>query len=145
MTAVTYEIRRAQGDQELDAALKLRHDVFCVEQGVPQNEELDGRDGEGIHLVAVADGELLGTCRLLLIGSTVQFSRLAVRSSARRRGIATALLRAADDETRTAGARRIVLHAQTYARELYEHAGYRPRGREFIEAGIRHVAMEKHL
>src|SRR5947209_5044619 len=145
MTAVTYEIRRAQGDQELDAALKLRHDVFCVEQGVPQNEELDGRDGEGIHLVAVADGELLGTCRLLLIGSTVQFSRLAVRSSARRRGIATALLRAADDESRAAGAQRIVLHAQTYARALYEHAGYRPRGREFIEAGIRHLAIEKPL
>jgi predicted GNAT family N-acyltransferase len=145
MTAVTYEIRRARGHDELDAALRLRHDVFCGEQGVPENEELDGRDGEGIHLVAVADGEMLGTCRLLLIGSTVQFSRLAVRNSQRRRGIATALLRAADDESRTAGARRIVLHAQTYARELYEHAGYRPRGREFTEAGIRHIAMEKHL
>ena len=145
MTAVTYEIRRARGDNELDAALRLRHRVFCVEQGVPENEEVDGRDGEGIHLVAVADGDLLATCRLLLIGSTVQFSRLAVRESERRRGIATALLRAADDESRAAGARRIVLHAQTYARELYEHAGYRPRGREFTEAGIRHIAMEKHL
>jgi predicted GNAT family N-acyltransferase len=145
MTAVTYEIRRAHGDHELDAALRLRHDVFCVEQGVPENEELDGRDGEGIHLVAVADGDLLATCRLLLIGSTVQFSRLAVRKSERRRGIATALLRAADDESRAAGARRIVLHAQTYARVLYELAGYRPRGREFTEAGIRHIAMEKHL
>jgi predicted GNAT family N-acyltransferase len=145
MTALTYEVRRALSDNELDAALRLRHDVFCIEQGVPESEELDGRDGEGIHLVAVADGELLGTCRLLPVGSTVQFSRLAVRKSARRRGIATALLRAADDETRAASARRIVLHAQTYARNLYEQAGYRPRGREFIEAKIRHVAMEKHL
>ena len=144
MTALTYEIRRARSD-ELDAAIKLRHDVFCLEQGVPEHEEIDGRDGEGLHLVAVADGELLGTCRLLLIGSTVQFSRLAVRKADRRRGIATALLRAADDESRAAGAHRIVLHAQTYARELYDHAGYRPRGREFIEAGIRHIAMEKHL
>ena len=34
--------------------LALRHEVFCVEQGVPEREELDGRDGEGVHLVAVA-------------------------------------------------------------------------------------------
>ena len=77
-TAV-YEIRRAQSRQELEAALELRHDVFCVEQGVPERDELDGRDHEGIHLVAVRDGEMLATCRILLVGSTAQFSRLAVK------------------------------------------------------------------
>lgn len=143
--AVAYEVRRARGEQEMAAALRLRHDVFCVEQGVPEREEVDGRDGEGIHLVAIANGELLGTCRVLMVGTTAQFSRLAVRASARRRGIATALLAAADRETRAAGGRRLVLHAQTYARELYEIAGYEPRGRAFTEAGIEHIAMEKQL
>ena len=140
-----YEVRRVRGEREMADALELRHDVFCVEQGVPEWEELDGRDGEGIHLVAVADGQLLGTCRVLLVGNTAQFSRLAVRVSARRHGIATALLRAADEETLAAGARRLVLHAQTYARALYDNAGYRPRGRVFTEAGIEHIAMEKQL
>jgi predicted GNAT family N-acyltransferase len=140
-----YEIRRLHGRAELDAALELRHEVFCVEQGVPEQEELDGRDHEGIHLVALADGELLGTCRLLMVGTTAQFSRLAVRASSRRRGIATALLELAESETRAAGGRRLVLHAQTYAQELYERAGYRTRGRVFWEAGIEHVAMEKQL
>jgi predicted GNAT family N-acyltransferase len=147
MTATfAYEIRRLRGEDELTAALELRHSVFCVEQGVPEHEELDGRDGEGIHLVAVsADGDLLATCRLLVIGATAQFSRLAVRADARRRGIATALLELAEAETRTLGGRRLVLHAQTYARDLYEQAGYRPRGRVFWEAGIEHIAMDKHL
>jgi predicted GNAT family N-acyltransferase len=140
-----YEIRRLRGQAELDAALELRHEVFCVEQGVPEQEELDGRDHEGIHLVAVAGSELLGTCRLLMVGTTAQFSRLAVRASSRRQGIATALLELADAETRVAGGRRLVLHAQTYAQELYEQAGYRTRGRVFWEAGIEHVAMEKQL
>jgi predicted GNAT family N-acyltransferase len=142
---VRYEVRRARNHRELAAALKLRHDVFCVEQGVPEREELDGRDDEGIHLVAVENGHLLGTCRLLLVGKTAQFSRLAVRAPDRRRGIATALLEAAEAETRWAGGRRLVLHAQTYARELYEKAGYRPRGSVFREAGIEHIAMEKEL
>ena len=143
-TAV-YEVRRARTREELVAALAIRHQVFCVEQGVPERDELDGRDHEGIHLVAVRDGEVVATCRIVLVGTTAQFSRLAVKQSARRQRIATALLAAADEESRAGGARRIVLHAQTYARELYERAGYRPRGRVFWEAAIEHVAMEKPL
>jgi predicted GNAT family N-acyltransferase len=142
---LTYEVRRVRGEDEMAAVLELRHAVFCEEQGVPEREELDGRDREGMHLVAVADEQVLATCRLLFVGPTVQFSRLAVRRSARRHGIATALLELADTESRAAGARRLVLHAQTYARTLYESAGYEPRGRIFMEAGIEHVAMEKYV
>ncbi len=142
---LTYEVRRARGEEEMEALIELRHEVFCDEQGVPVREELDGRDHEAMHLVAVSGPELLATCRLLFVGPTVQFSRLAVRAGARRRGIATALLELADEEARAGGARRLVLHAQTYARSLYEAAGYEPRGRVFMEAGIEHIAMEKYV
>lgn len=140
-----FEIRRLATEGEYEAALALRHEVFCVEQGVPANEERDGRDRSGLHLVALLEGEVVATCRLVFVGSTVQFSRLAVRQSARRQGIASALLRATDAESRAHGANRIVLHAQTYARSLYDQAGYVPRGREFVEANIEHIAMEKLL
>lgn len=142
---LTYDVRRARGEDEMAKLIELRHDVFCVEQGVPVREELDGRDGEGLHLVAVSGTEVLGTCRLLFVGPTVQFSRLAVRASARRQGIASALLERADEEALRGGARRLVLHAQTYARSLYDAAGYEPRGRVFMEAGIEHIAMEKYV
>ena len=140
-----FTVRRLAGPAEMDAALALRHEVFCREQGVPAHEEQDGRDKDGLHLVAVANGELLGTCRLLFVGPTVQFSRLAVSLPARRQGIATALLELAEAEARAGRARRLVLHAQTYAQSLYEQAGYRPRGRVFVEANIEHVAMEQVL
>jgi predicted GNAT family N-acyltransferase len=140
-----FEIRPVRSEQELQAAVALRHEVFCVEQGVPVREELDGRDRQGLHLIAVLDDEVLATCRIVMVGSTAQFSRLAVRKSARRRRIATAMLEVADAETRAAGGRRIVLHAQTYAQALYASAGYRPHGRAFWEAGIEHIAMEKRL
>ena len=142
---MSVEVRRIAGAAEYDAALDLRHRVFCVEQGVPKREEIDGRDGEAIHLVALLEGEVVGTCRMLFAGRTVQFSRLAVDPGVRREGIATALLREADREARTSGSQRIVLHAQTYAQALYTRAGYEPRGRMFVEAGIEHVAMEKRL
>jgi predicted GNAT family N-acyltransferase len=144
---VNVEIRRADGRAEMDALLDLRHRVFCLEQGVPKHEEIDGRDGDAIHLVALRpeDGRVLGTCRLLFVDRTVQLSRLAVEPDARRHGIATALLREADREAAAARAKRIVLHAQRYAQDLYAADGYEPRGRTFVEAGIEHVAMEKRL
>ena len=142
---MTVEIRRADGRAEMDALLDLRHRVFCVEQGVPKREEVDGRDADAIHLVALGNGRVLGTCRLLFVDRTVQLSRLAVEPDVRRRGIATALLREADREAAAGRAKRIVLHAQTYARQLYTADGYEPRGRTFVEAGIEHVAMEKRL
>ena len=70
-----YDVRRAGGTDEMDALLALRYQVFCREQGVPEHEESDGRDHEAVHLVAVAEGEVVGTCRLLLVGATAQFSR----------------------------------------------------------------------
>jgi predicted GNAT family N-acyltransferase len=144
---VSVVVRCATDTAELDAAFALRHRVFCVEQGVPKHEEIDGRDGEALHLVAVReeDGCVLGTCRLLFVDRTVQFSRLAVDAGARRQGLATRLLSAADAEARAQDAQRIVLHAQTYAKALYTTAGYEERGRVFVEAGIEHISMEKRL
>jgi predicted GNAT family N-acyltransferase len=143
---VTVRVRRSAGAAELEAALDLRHRVFCVEQGVPKAEEIDGRDGEAVHLVAIDERDrVVGTCRLLFADRTMQFSRLAVDPEVRRAGIATRLLSEAEREARRHGTRRIVLHAQTYARDLYLTAGYEERGRTFVEAGIEHVAMEKRL
>ncbi len=145
-TTLGVEIRRLRTQAELDEALELRHEVFCLEQGVPPTEERDGRDRSGaVHLIALIDGSIVATCRLVFVGNTVQFSRLAVRRSARRRGIASAMLQMTDEESRARGATRIVLHAQTYARALYDKAGYLPRGREFVEADIEHIAMERLL
>ena len=140
------EIRLARGDGEVAAAIALRHRVFCDEQGVPESDEVDGRDPEGTHLVAVDEqGRVVATCRLVFVGATVQLSRLAVDPGFRRAGLASRLLRAADAEMAERGARRVVLHAQTYAKDLYLAHGYRPRGPTFVEAGIEHVAMEKSL
>jgi predicted GNAT family N-acyltransferase len=139
------EVRRAADAAERDAALALRHEVFVVEQGVTVAEEYDGRDDEALHLVAVEDGVVVGTCRLVPAGTTVKLGRMAVAKHVRRRGLASRLLALADDEARAQEASRIALHAQTDALALYGAAGYAARGARFMEAGIEHVAMEKRL
>ena len=71
------EVRAPRDEREVEAALALREEVFCGEQGVSLADERDGRDGEAVHLVAVEDGRVLGTCRLLLEGTAVKLGRMA--------------------------------------------------------------------
>jgi predicted GNAT family N-acyltransferase len=138
-------IRRARDRAEVDAALALREAVFVGEQGVTTEGDRDGLDGEAVHLVALAeDGAVIGTCRFLP-GRRARFGRLCVRADHRRRGIAAALLAAAEREARATGAEEMGLHAQTDALALYLAAGFTPYGERFDEEGIEHQGMEKRL
>jgi predicted GNAT family N-acyltransferase len=137
-------VRRATAD-EVGEALALRHRVFCDEQGVTPAADQDGRDGQALHVVALDDDALVGTCRLVFDDGVARLGRMAVARELRGRGIGAAVLEAAEREARAAGARLLRLHAQTSARALYERGGYQQRGQEFVEEGIPHVTMEKPL
>ena len=139
------DVRTARDESEVEAALALRYDVFCVEQGVSLEEERDGRDAEALHLVVVDGGMVVATCRLLAEGSEVKLGRMAVATSHRGRRLAAALLVEADTRARELGARRIVLAAQLTAQAVYERAGYAPYGDVFLDADIEHVMMAKPL
>lgn len=141
-----YEVRRARDETELQAALQVREQVFIVEQGVTVDGDRDGLDDEAIQLVALGgEGEVVGTCRVLMRGNVGRFGRLAVLGEHRRRGLGAALLAEAEREASAAGAERMRLHAQTDALQLYESAGYVGEGERFMEEGIEHLTMEKSL
>jgi predicted GNAT family N-acyltransferase len=139
------EVREARTKSELAAALALRERVFCGEQGVSFEADQDGRDGEATHIVAVDDGVVIGTCRLLFRGAVARLGRLAVERERRGENVAAEILREADRVATAAGSESIALHAQTYALTLYQSAGYERYGPTFVEEGIEHVAMEKQL
>jgi predicted GNAT family N-acyltransferase len=143
--ATRAEVRPTRSDAEVGAALDLRERVFAVEQGVDPAADRDGRDHEALHLVAVEGEHVIGTCRLVFNGSQARLGRLAVLRSRRREGLGGLLLAEADRQARAAGARRIDLHAQLPARELYLRGGYSQSGAVFVEEGIEHVAMDKRL
>jgi predicted GNAT family N-acyltransferase len=139
------EVRVARTESELTEALALRERIFCGEQGVSFAADQDGRDPEATHIVAVDDGVVIGTCRLLFRGPVARLGRLAVERDRRGDGIAAEILAEADRIASEAGSESIALHAQTYALPLYQRAGYETYGPTFVEEGIEHVAMEKRL
>jgi len=139
------DVRPARDRDELDQALALRTQVFCVEQGVEIQADRDGLDDRAIQIVAVESGSVVGTCRVLVDGDVGRLGRMAVEAASRGRGVGDAILAAAERSARDAGARLMRLHAQRYVEDLYAAAGYTAFGEPFVEEGIAHVAMEKPL
>jgi predicted GNAT family N-acyltransferase len=147
MSAEEVSVRWAAGEEDLQGAIRVRKVVFCDEQGVPVEEELDGRDEQALHLVALAPGDerVVGTLRLLFDGDVVKVGRVAVESSWRRRGIALRMLLVALDRARELGSTSARLAAQVGAVQLYEKAGFEVQSEVFEEAGIPHVWMGRRL
>jgi predicted GNAT family N-acyltransferase len=138
-------LREVRDDAERRAALALRHAVFVDEQGVPVELEVDEHDDDALHLVALDQDRLVGTCRVVRDGARAKFGRLVVARDARGAGIGRALLDYAERRSRADGAHEMVLTAQVAAMGLYERAGYTARGDVFLDAGIEHMTMEKAL
>ena len=139
--------RIAASPAEIEAALEVRRAVFIEGQGVDEALERDGQDSAAVHAVAYADGRVVAAGRMLPQasggGTTGRVGRMAVLAEHRRKGLATAVLRALEAEARRRGWRAIELHAQAYVAELYAKAGYAAVGAPFTEAGIEHVTMTK--
>ncbi|GAA4679321.1 GNAT family N-acetyltransferase [Gordonia humi] len=137
---------------ELDPAtlhgiLKLRVDVFVVEQNCPY-PEIDGRDAEAstVHYwCADPDGSPIATARLLVDelpdGTTqMRIGRVCTRHELRGTGLTRAILDAVVTEI---GERPSVLDAQKHLESMYGRWGYVADGPEFLEDGIPHVPMRR--
>jgi ElaA protein len=130
---------------ELYAFLKLRTDVFFVEQKVDETE-LDDRDREpGTRHYWIADD--LGTAaylRTLLDPAPTHrdahrlIGRVVVRADRRGEGLAQKLLA---EVIARHGSEAMLLHAQEYIAPLYTKYGFVAFGEVFEEAGIAHLSM----
>ena len=139
------EVRVASNSSEVGEALELRRRVYVGEQGVTLEADRDGLDPGALHIVAVDEGHIVGTCRLVFEDELARLGRMAVEPELRGRGLGAAILAEAEQQARAAGAHRIRLHAQLAAQSLYSRGGFVVQGDEFMEEGIPHVTMEKRL
>lgn len=122
--------------------LAIRRTVFIEEQGVAEEEEVDGLDPDCLHLLATRDGEPVGAARLRPYGpGVVKAERVAVLREARGEGIGAALMQGLHLLARRQGAEEVVLAAQLTALPFYERLAYVAEGPVFLDAGIEHRRM----
>jgi len=127
-----------------NAAFALRREVFVWEQKVPEEEEHDADDLTATHLVAVVDGEVVGTLRLIELPEHIKIGRVAVRRAFRGHGIAKAMMLAGMDHARARGRDRFYLTAQIDKLGMYEKLGFTAYGDQFQDGGMPHRAMRSY-
>lgn len=131
--------------ENLYEVLKLRVDVFVVEQNCPY-PELDNLDQQSIHLLCREDGVVQAYARLVPAGvkyDLPSIGRVIVRKEARGSGLAKQLLERSIDYILTDWkAPEIQLQGQVYLQGFYQSFGFRPVSDSYDEDGIPHVDMK---
>ena len=140
------EIKRVETESELEEAIAVRFRVFVGEQSIPPEEELDEADATATHAIAISDGNVVGTGRLVWgDDGNALIGRMAVDAQWRRKGVGGKILKYLEDFAREQGLTRSVLHAQEYVKNFYAGHGYQQHGDTFLEVDIPHVEMRKEL
>ena len=131
--------------EELYSFVKLRTDVFFVEQRIDE-EELDNRDQEPTteHLwIADATGtaaylRVLVDAEAIHLDANLCLGRVVVRADRRGEGLAQVLVSRVMEQF---GHESMLLHAQEYIAPLYAKFGFESFGESYIEAGLPHISM----
>lgn len=129
-------------NEDLYKILKLRVDVFVVEQTCPY-PDLDDLDQEAIHLYLKDGKDLLAYLRILKPGvesDHVAIGRVVVKKKGMGFGrkIMEEGIKAARD---ILGAEKIYIEAQTYAQGFYEKLGFKRVSDVFVMDDIPHIQM----
>jgi predicted GNAT family N-acyltransferase len=137
----SFTVKPVYWHAERDAVRAIRRRVFIEEQCVPEELEWDGHDEYSYHVVVLApDGMPVGTGRLLQDG---RIGRMSVLKEWRGKGAGKALMDYLLWLAAKMGYEEVKLNAQIHALGFYAAHGFEVDGEEFVEAGIRHVAMKR--
>lgn len=128
--------------EELYEILQVRFAVFIVEQDCIY-QEVDGKDQYCYHVYLKDDTGIKAYLRVVDKGiSHEEVSIGRVLTTERGIGLGKRILSEGIKVARERmNADRIIIEAQSYAREFYEKVGFKQVSEEFMEDGIPHIKM----
>ncbi len=133
---------------ELYAVLKLRNEVFVIEQKC-YFPDLDDIDQKSLHYLGFSKNQFLAAyCRIVPAGISylnISIGRVIVQKSYRRSGAGMELMINAIEQCRVVyGPAAITIGAQVYLKSFYESLGFKHTGEVYKEDDIDHVEMNYH-
>lgn len=132
---------------QLYEVLKLRQEIFIVEQQVPY-PDIDDKDRLCMHLMGQVDNEIVAYMRLvplhLFERGYFSLGRVVVKQSMRGTGLGRALVaRGLEYLDTMRNGHPIKISSQLYLKDFYASFGFSMQGEPYIEDLIPHIAMIK--
>jgi len=129
---------------ELYKILRLRNEVFVVEQNCPY-QDADNKDLKCHHLMLLKDDELMAYARLVPPGLSfpqMSIGRVVTSPQARGTGAGRILMNAAIEQCHQFfGEGSIQIGAQAYLTKFYTSLGFKQVSDVYDEDGIPHIDM----
>lgn len=130
--------------EELYSLLRLRAEVFVVEQDCPY-QDLDNKDKLAYHLLAIDNDEVVVYLRIFKAGDYFQeisIGRVVVKPTYRSTGLGhQAMTKAIEYIAQHNKQKAIRISAQTYLKKFYESHGFKQVGEAYLEDGLPHIGM----
>jgi predicted GNAT family N-acyltransferase len=136
------KVRIVDYDEFINQIRNIRDDVFCREQGIPQDIEFDSFDSAAIHSIVFDEDIEIGTGRMLSDG---HIGRIAVKRQYRGKGIGKMIMQSLIDQAINMQFPEVWLSSQYHAKGFYKKLGFIETGEIFQEANIDHIKMKKKL
>ena len=131
---------------ELYDIMKLRVDIFVVEQNCPYGE-LDNKDMESIHIFYKEDGEIAAYLRIIpkfLSYDSVSMGRICVKQEFRSRKLGREIVKDAINYIEKDMKEYIItIGAQEYLKDFYASFDFKPISDVYDEDGIKHLDMQR--
>ena len=130
--------------EELYAVLKLRNEVFVVEQNCVY-QDADGKDESCFHLLGYVDNNLVAYARLVPAKAAFQeisIGRVVTSPAYRKVGAGRQLMHKAIEKCyELFGKQPIRIGAQLYLKKFYESFGFVQKSEMYLEDDIPHIEM----
>ncbi|MCA6438848.1 MAG: GNAT family N-acetyltransferase [Sediminibacterium sp.] len=141
---IYYKPFEALSPYELYDAIKLRNEVFVVEQNCIF-QDADGKDLDAFHLFIYQEEKLLAYSRLIAAGlgyKEMSIGRIVSSPAARGMGIGRVLVAESIKACKQLfGEGPIRIGAQYYLLNFYRSFGFKEEGDIYLEDGIEHIEM----
>lgn len=126
-------------------SIRIRVDVFIIEQKFKPGWEPDEEDKISRHFIALADGKIVSTLRIREVDEGIKIERMATRKECRGKGIGKGLISFVLKEIKKMKPKKIWMTAQIQVREFYEKCGFRVVSKPYNLYGHPRIKMEYKL
>lgn len=137
------EYKKVETINEFIDAIKIRVDVFIVEQGFQPGWEPDEDDKSSKHFIALVNNKVISTARYRETApGEVKIERMVTKKEYRRKGVAKGLVKFMINDIKKLKVKKIWLRSQVKSQAFYQKCGFEAISKPFEMWNVPHVDMQ---
>ena len=137
------KFKKVKTKSEMEICFRIRNLVFCDEQKISKEIEFDNLDHLCEHFLVYKEETPVATGRVRLKDKNLyKIERVAVLSNYRRSKVGSLLIIEIIKIYSSLKDTKIILHSQLAVQKFYRNLNFSTYGKQFLEDGIPHIAME---